>query len=164
MALVMLLCHWKMEFFSKSFKKETLYEFVTIENGGHNDLIKNHKSKIFNKLREFLAHITKICFNDYSNNEINSEFFKKLNPHEGDKHQPSEQNEDHINNMMIKQFVENNELEEINKLKIECENVLNFKKNEDIKKDSKNNYHNKNNNENETSFRENGDIIIEIKE
>ena len=39
---------------AKKLKKENLYEFMKIENGDHNDLYKNHKSKIFKKIRDFL--------------------------------------------------------------------------------------------------------------
>ena len=38
------------ELLSKSFKKESLYEFIKIDNGEHNDLYKNYKSIIFNSI------------------------------------------------------------------------------------------------------------------
>lgn len=154
---------------SKSFKNEFLVEFFTVEEGGHNDLIKNHKVIIFKKLREFLAQITKICFNEYSSNaEINSEFFKKLSPHEGDKDFETDRiNDDNFNNLMIKHYVENNELEEINKFKSEVEDVLHF----DKSKENKNNNENDEKNEieikeynNSENAKENEDIIIEIKD
>jgi hypothetical protein len=51
---------------AKLIPRGNLYELYKVENGDHNDLFKNHKAKIFKKIREFLNHIYKIKFQEFS--------------------------------------------------------------------------------------------------
>jgi hypothetical protein len=84
---------------SSNLSKDYLYEFLKVENGDHNDLYKNFKSRIFKKIREFLNHISSINFNEYS--KIDSEFFKRLHPSE------NKNNENELlNNIIIREFIE----------------------------------------------------------
>ncbi len=133
---------------SKLIKSEHLYEFFTIPDGDHNDLFKNHKYKVFKKLREFLHNITKICFTEFSSEvQINSDFFKKLSPHVGDAEMEEHQNEiieiENLENVRIKDYIDSpvNKAkpseEKINDSKINIEdknNDLNrVKEEEDVK-------------------------------
>jgi hypothetical protein len=54
------------EALAKLIPREFLYELYKVENGDHNDLFKNHKARIFKKIREFLNHISKINFQEFS--------------------------------------------------------------------------------------------------
>lgn len=98
-----------------------LYEFFKIIDGDHNDLIKNHKTKIFKKIREFLFHVSKINFNEGSNVELDSNFFKKLHQPVGDREEVyldkendkdneishmRENEVDNYKNIVIKDFIE----------------------------------------------------------
>ncbi len=75
---------------------------MKIENGDHNDLYKNHKSKIFKKIREFLNYVSNINFNEFS--KIDSDFYKKLHPSRDTKNNEDDQ----LNNIIIKELVEDN--------------------------------------------------------
>jgi hypothetical protein len=107
---------------SKLIKPEFLYDFFKINEGDHNDLIKNHKMVLYDKLREFVSYVTKNSYSfNYNNSkqeDINSEFFRKLHPHKGDD-EPSfeEQRLDNLNiEMNSNKFVIRNYIEiEINK-------------------------------------------------
>lgn len=71
---------------SKCVQDNLLYEFFKVPEAGHNDIIKNYKVLVYKKIREFLSHITNINFDIISedthtkNNEINSDFFRKMHP------------------------------------------------------------------------------------
>jgi hypothetical protein len=90
-----------------------LFEFVKIADGDHNDLIKNHKMIIYDKLREFLRYVTKKSYslnlNDKQEEDINSEFFRKLHPHKGDEDLNSDRNDNdeiNSNNFVIRNYIE----------------------------------------------------------
>lgn len=98
---------------SKLIKDDYLYEFFKIAEGDHNDIIKNHKAKVYKKLREFLNHVTKINFSlnsGGSKHDINSDFFKKLHPPEDDGNNlQSDKNaneEDNFRNIVIRNYIE----------------------------------------------------------
>jgi hypothetical protein len=57
------------EALAKKIQRESLYELYRVENGDHNDLFKNHKAKIFKKIREYLNHISKINFQEVSKSD-----------------------------------------------------------------------------------------------
>jgi hypothetical protein len=112
------------------FKKEYIYEFFKIENGEHNDLYKNYKSKIFKKIREYLNQISSINFNESS--KIDTEFYKKLHP----SHTVNNEH-DLLNNIIIKEFIE----EKKNQDNLESEKLgenIDEIKNEDIVLEIKN--------------------------
>jgi hypothetical protein len=70
---------------SRMIPQEYLYDFFRVTDGDHNDIIKDHKTVVYKKIRDFLEYATKINFSfksDTSKNEINSDFFKKLHPFE----------------------------------------------------------------------------------
>jgi hypothetical protein len=65
--------------------QEFLFDFFQVTDGDHNDIIKDHKTVVYKKIRDFLEYATKINFSfksDTSKNEINSDYFKKLHPFE----------------------------------------------------------------------------------
>lgn len=68
---------------SKKFRQDSLFEFFQVPEGDHNDIIKDHKTVVYQKIRQFLEFATKKNFsfnNESSKNEINSNFFRKLHP------------------------------------------------------------------------------------
>jgi fermentation-respiration switch protein FrsA (DUF1100 family) len=106
------------------FKKEFLYEFYKIENGEHNDLYKNYKTKIYPKIRLYLSQISGINFNDISKIEL--EHYKKLHPSE------TKNNEnDLLNNILIREFIEENNPQD-NLESDKFEDCIEEIKNEDI--------------------------------
>lgn len=68
------------ELLSKAVNPECLYEFFVIQNGDHNDLIKNHKSIVFKKLREFLHHIGKLYKRNSFSENVVEELYDKFAP------------------------------------------------------------------------------------
>jgi len=81
--------------------------------GDHNDLIKNHKMIVYDKFREFLSYVMKKRFslniNDKKEEDINSEFFRKLHTHKGDEDLSSDKNDNNeINskNFEIRNYIE----------------------------------------------------------
>ena len=120
-----------------------LFELVRVVNGEHNDLIKNHKMILCDKLRDFISFATKKRYSlnlEHSReDDVNSEFFRKLNPHRGDDEPSMERNEGGIKNennsvnFVIKNYIdvevnknsdENQTLNTANKIKINEENFI----------------------------------------
>jgi len=104
------------EILANNIPKELLYEFLKIEEGAHNDIIKNHKTKVYKKLREFLNHTTNknFSFDSDSKNEINLEFFNKFkrnNVEEENKQITGTAENDNLNEIIIKNFIESPKLE-----------------------------------------------------
>jgi hypothetical protein len=95
------------ELLSRKIPSQYLYEFCKITDGDHNDIIKNHKSKVYKKLREFLNFATKKNFSledsESSKVDINSDFFKKLQPPERNVKNYEEEN---FRNIVIRNYIE----------------------------------------------------------
>jgi hypothetical protein len=95
------------ELLSRMIPNQYLYEFCKIIDGDHNDIIKNHKTKVYKKLREFLNHATKKNFSldgsESSKVDINSDFFKKLQPPERNIKNYVEEN---FRSIIIRNFIE----------------------------------------------------------
>ncbi len=95
------------ELLSRMIPTPYLYEFCKIIDGDHNDIIKNHKSKVYKKLREFLNFATKKNFSlddsESSKVDINSDFFKKLQPPERNIKNYEEEN---FRNIVIRNYIE----------------------------------------------------------
>jgi hypothetical protein len=108
-------------------RPEFLYEFYQIHEGDHNDLFKNHKTKVVRKLREFLGNIT----NEFSSKiEIDSGFFKKLHPvPEGDKeiNLHNDIDEENFRNIIIKNYIESENKQAFEKIEEEKINQENEK-------------------------------------
>src|SRR5690349_3300504 len=84
-------------------KSEYLYELFKIKDGEHNDLIRNHKSAFFKKLREFLNHIMKISFNEHSlKRNDHSDFIDKIG--NKDLIEKNDGEQDNLQNMVIKKL------------------------------------------------------------